>query len=118
MQRTAFRVQEDSRRVRRFRTAVISAQLHNDLWYSDSASGIIGGRGWQAGQGSGLPAPVGGTIVDSNGDLQLSIGEAEITGGDGSKDVELTVSFTEPSGQIGSLTGPLVNLTAGVAIRN
>lgn len=114
LQRTAFRVQKITPGGS-FRTAVISAQLHNDLWYSDTASGIIGGRGWQAGQGSGLPAPVGGTIVDSNGNLQLGIGEAEITGGDGSKDVELTVSFTEPSGQMGSLTGPLVNLAATVS---
>ena len=113
LQRTAFRVQKITPGGS-FRTAVISAQLHNDLWYSDTTSSIIGGRGWQAGQGSGLPAPVGGTVVDANGNLQLRIAEAEITGGDGSKDVELTVSFTEPSGEIGTLSGPLVDLVASV----
>ena len=54
--------------------------------------------GWavQTGQGSGLPAPVAGTVLDAYGNLQLGITEAEVTGSDGSTDVELTVSFTAP----------------------
>jgi hypothetical protein len=111
--RTPFRVQKITPGAS-FRTAVITAQLHNDLWYSDTASGIIGGRGWQAGQSSGLPAPVGGTVLDANGTLQLGITEAEITASDGSTDVELTVAFTESSGQIGVLPAPLVSLLATV----
>ncbi len=114
LERTAFRVQKITPGGS-FRTAVISAQLHNDLWYSDTTAGIIGGRGWQAGQGSGLPAPVGGTVLDTNGLLQLGITEAEIRTGDGSVDVELTVSFTEPLGKVGTLTGPLVSLVAAVS---
>ncbi len=113
LQRTAFRVQ----RIRpgaSFRTAIISAQLHNDLWYSDSVSSIIGGRGWQAGQRGGLPAPVAGTVLDSDGALQLGITEAEITGSENTHDLELTVAFTEPAGQPGALSGPLVNLSATV----
>lgn len=98
-----------------FRTAVISAQLHNDDWYADNVTSIVGGRGWQAGQGSGLPAPVGGTVLDENGLLQLGITESEIIGSDGSADIELSVSFTEPSGQLGTLPAPLVDLSATVA---
>ena len=114
LERTPFRIQKITPGAS-FRTAIISAQLHNDLWYSDTASGIISGRGWQAGNGSGIPNPVGGTVVDANGNLQLGITETEITGSDGSADVELTVAFTEPSGQIGSLASPLLSLVATVA---
>jgi hypothetical protein len=113
LERTPFRVQKITPGAS-FRTAIISAQLHNDLWYSDTASGIISGRGWQAGPGSGIPSPVGGTVLDSNGNLQLGITEAEIVGSNGSSEVELTVAFTEPSGQIGSLSAPLVGLVATV----
>jgi hypothetical protein len=113
LERTAFRVQK-IRPGASFRTAVISAQLHNDLWYSDTVSSIIGGRGWQAGQRGGLPAPVAGTVLDANGVLQLGITEVEITGGDNAKELELTVAFTAPAGQPGSLAGPLVELSATV----
>jgi len=109
LERTPFRITKispgDS-----FRTATITAQLHDDDWYSDTATGISGGLGIQSGQGSGLPAPVAGTILDANGNLQLGITEAEVTASDGSSDVELSVSFTAPSGQIGTLTAPLIGL--------
>ncbi|HVW08250.1 MAG TPA: phage tail protein [Bryobacteraceae bacterium] len=114
LQRTAFRVQK-IRPGASFRTAIITAQLHNDLWYSDTVSSIIGGRGWQAGQRGGLPAPVAGTILDSNGILQLGITEAEVAGSDNSTNLELTVAFTAPSGQGGALPGPLVDLSAAVS---
>lgn len=113
LQRTAFRVQK-IRPGASFRTAIISAQLHNDLWYSDTVACIIGGRGWLAGQRGGLPAPVAGAVLDANGVLQLGIAEAEIADGDNSKDIELTVSFTAPSGQGGALAAPLVGLSAAV----
>jgi hypothetical protein len=98
-----------------FRTATITAQFHDDAWYSDTASGITGGLGRQTGQGSGIPAPVAGTIVDANGNLQLGVTEAEVTGSDGSTQVELTISFTAPSGTIGTLTAPLLGLSPVVS---
>ncbi len=113
LQRTPFRIQKITPGAA-YRTAVITAQLHNDVWYSDTVSSITSGHGWQAGQGSGIPAPVGGIVTDANGNLQLGISEVEITDGNGSTDVELTVSFTEPSGQIGTLSAPLVSLVATV----
>src|SRR5208283_5255087 len=93
-----------------FRTATITAQFHDDDWYSDTATGITGGLGVQTGQGSGIPAPVAGTVLDANGNLQLGITEAEVIASDGSAVVELTVSFVAPSGQIGTLTAPLIGL--------
>jgi hypothetical protein len=93
-----------------FRTAEITAQYHDDAWYSDDATGIIGGRGWQTGQGSGLPLPVIGTVTDRNGALQLGITEQEKAGSDGSASVQLAVAFITPSGQTGSLPAPLLGL--------
>jgi hypothetical protein len=99
-----------------FRTAVISAQAHNDAWYSDAVTGVLGGRGWQSGQGSGLPSPVGGVVTDGEGNLQLGIKETEVSASDGSASVELDVSFAGPSGRRGLLVAPLVGLIAGVQI--
>jgi hypothetical protein len=94
-----------------FRTAVITGQYHNDAWYSDTATGIIGGFGMQSGQGSGLPAPVCGTTLDSYGNLQLGITETGVTSSTGSTSVALAVAFEEPDGQIGTLPAPLMGLT-------
>jgi hypothetical protein len=93
-----------------FRTAVINAQYHDDDWFSDTATGIIGGSGWQTGTSSGLPEPVIGTVFDSNGILQLGVKETEQLGNDGSANVQLAVSFTAPSGQTGTLPPPLLGL--------
>ena len=109
LERTPFRITKISPG-NSFRTATITAQLHDDDWYSDTATGITGGLGRQTGQGSGLPAPVIGTVIDGNGNLQLGITETDIAGTDGSVVVELGVSFTAPSGSIGTLSAPLIGL--------
>ncbi len=109
LQRTPFRVTKITPG-NNFRTAVITAQFHDDAWYSDTATGITGGLGRQSGQGSGLPAPITGTVLDAYGNLQLGIQEAEVTGSDGSAVLELSVSFTTPSGQVGTLPAPLIGL--------
>ena len=67
------------------------------------------------GGGPGLPAPIAGTVIDANGNLQLGITEAEITASDGSAVAQLSVSFTAPSGQIGTLTAPLIGLAPVVS---
>ncbi len=58
LERTPFRVTKITPG-NSFRTATITAQFHDDDWYSDTATGITGGLGIQSGQGSGLPAPSG-----------------------------------------------------------
>ena len=98
-----------------FRTAVINAQYHDDDWYSDTATGIIGGTGWQTGTSSGLPEPVIGTVTDAYGNLQLGVTEQEQIGSDGSASVELGVSFTAPSGQNGTLPAPLLGMVSVVS---
>lgn len=98
-----------------FRTATITAQYHDDAWYSDAPTGITGGLGIQTGNGSGLPSPVEGTVLDADGNLQLGITEAEVTASDGSAALALTVAFTAPSGTIGLLTAPLLGLSPVVS---
>lgn len=114
LQRTPFRITKialgDS-----FRTATITAQLHDDAWYSDAPTGITGGLGTQTGKGSGVPAPVAGTVLDANGNLQLGITEAEVTASDGSAVVQLNVAFTTPSVQTGTLAAPLIGLAPVVS---
>jgi len=114
LNRTAFRVLKISSGPS-FRTAVITAQYHDDLWYTDAATGIVGGTGWQTGQDSGLPHPVAGAVVDAYGNPELGIKETEIAGSDGSTDVQLSVAFTAPGGQPGTLPAPLAGLTPVVS---
>ncbi|HTA42385.1 MAG TPA: phage tail protein [Bryobacteraceae bacterium] len=114
LERTAFRIVKLTPG-NSFRTATITAQFHDDDWYSDAPTGITGGLGRQSGQGSGLPAPVTGTILDANGNLELGITEQEITGSDGSAVVELNVSFVGPSGLMGTLPAPLLGLVPVVS---
>ena len=97
-----------------FRTVTIKAQLHDDAWYSDTVNGVVGGLGRHTGTGSGLPSPVTGTVPDSNGVLQLGITEAEVADGNGATQVQLTVAFTGPSGKIGTLPAPLLDLETTV----
>ena len=98
-----------------FRTATITAQYHDDDWYSDAPTGITGGLGVNSGQGSGLPAPIAGTVLDAYGNLQLGITEAEVTASDGSSDIALSVAFIAPSGTMGALTAPLIGLAPVVS---
>ncbi|MGA2711993.1 MAG: phage tail protein [Bryobacteraceae bacterium] len=114
LERTPFRITKITPGTS-YRTAVITAQFHDDDWYSDTATGITGGLGKQTGPGGGLPAPVIGTVLDVNGNLQLGIAETEVAGSDGSAVVELSVSFTAPSGQIGTLAAPLIGLAPVVS---
>ena len=114
LERTPFRITKITPGTS-YRTAVITAQFHDDDWYSDTATGITGGLGKQNGPGGGLPAPVIGTFLDANGNLQLGITETEVTASDGSAVVALSVSFTAPSGQIGTLAAPLIGLVPVVS---
>ena len=114
LQRTPFRITRIAPGAS-FRTVTIAAQLHDDAWYSDTVNGVVGGRGRHTGTGSGLPAPVSGTVLDTNGVLQLGITETEVASGDGATQVELAVAFTAPSGKIGTLSAPLIGLATTVS---
>ncbi len=114
LQRTPFRITRIAPGAS-FRTATITAQFHDDDWYSDTVHGITGGLGRQTGRGSGTPAPVIGTVADPDGVLQLGITEAEVADSDGASQVELGISFTAPSGRLGLLPAPLLGLSPVVS---
>ena len=94
-----------------YRTAVITAQIHDDAWYS--ATTVSGaGSGRQAGSEVGLPRPLVGTTLDSNGQPQFGIAESSTTGADGTISEVATVSFnSSPMPAISTLGLPLASLS-------
>ena len=97
-----------------YRTATLAAQIHDDAWYSDTNGQLTGSSGArrQTFFGVGLPRPLLGTVVDTNGDIQFGIGEAVSQTSDGTQIVEATVSFSTPSANLSSAPAvPLVSLS-------
>ncbi len=93
-----------------FLTAVITAQIHDDAWYTAVNSGAAG-LGRQAGFEMGLPRPLVGSVLDSNGVAQFGITETSTTSSDGSIATYLSVGFSSPGRPAASSTGiPLVGL--------
>ena len=95
-----------------YRTATITAQIHNDSWYADT-NGQAGGDGgsWKPGAGVGLPRPLMGSVTDANGDIQFEVVESTEPSSDGSITVHVTVSFRPPSGpQVDGPAVPLLSL--------
>ena len=80
-----------------YRSISITAQVHNDEWYTGSGAslGVIGG-GRQPSVESGLPRPLAGTQFDDEGFPQFEIMETPIETADGSYEVSLSVSFGQP----------------------
>lgn len=99
-----------------FLTAVIDAQIHDDAWYtalnSDSAT-----LGRQPIAEVGLPRPLVGSSLDSNGVEQFEIAESSIASTDGTVVENLAVSFTAPAKPQASAAGiPLMGLNPQVSI--
>jgi hypothetical protein len=96
-----------------YRTAVITAQIHDDAWYSDSTGQTTSpGSGQQGSSGIGIPRPLLGSLLDDDGNVQFGIIESDSTSGDGSVEAVASVSFTAPAGQGAAGPGiPLIGLT-------
>ena len=77
-----------------YRTARITAQIHSDQWYVDTngQEENPGGRR-EGGYGVGLPRPLIGTVLDSDGQLQFDIFESGQQSADGRQTLEATVEF-------------------------
>jgi hypothetical protein len=93
-----------------FLTAVINAQIHDDAWYvaidTDTAT-----FGRQPTAEVGLPRPLVGTVLDSNGVEQFGVVESSIASTDGTVSENLSVSFTAPAKPQASAAGvPLMGL--------
>jgi len=112
--RQPFRVQKISPATN-YRTSTITAQIHDDAWYADTngQSTSPSGAVQQGNAGVGLPRPLMGTVLDSNGELQFGVGESAATSSDGTVETSVTVSFVSPAiAQACSLGVPLVSLAA------
>jgi len=92
------------------RTTTITAQIHDDAWYADTngqISSATGGR--RAGSaGIGVPNPLMGTMLDSNGNIQFGVEESTTTGSDGTAETSVAVSFIVPA--LSQTAGPLIPL--------
>ena len=99
-----------------FRLVKITAQKHEVAWYEGSSASIGGYTGRQPGFEIGLPRPLTGTVIDATGETQFGIEEMQKEGTDGTVDVSLRVSFTQPRKPVAAKTGiPLIGLSPTTA---
>jgi hypothetical protein len=78
------------------RTTVVTAQIHHDWWYTDSADAGNSGSGRQQASEVGMPRPLTGNVVDEEGAEQYGIVERSAEGTDGSSQVTLEAGFAAP----------------------
>lgn len=98
-----------------YQTMQVTAQWHDDAWYPPGGSGTAGGRS-PSGSGIGLPRPLVGTVLDSNGNEEFGVTETVVPLTGGGFTVELSVAFTVPPKP--TTTGveiPLLSLSPMVA---
>lgn len=95
------------------RTTTITAQIHDDLWYSDtngSLDAAPGGRR-QGTAGAGVPRPLLGSELDANGNVEFGIQESDTTASDGTVEASVSVAFVPPAVAGGPGPGiPLLSL--------
>ncbi len=97
-----------------YRTALITAQLHDDTWYVGE-SGLAGG-GRQPAVGGGVPLPLAGTTLTSDGETQFGVAESYRERADHTWDVDLSVSFSvPPKPSVLTASVPLIDLAATTA---
>jgi hypothetical protein len=93
-----------------FKTATITAQIHQDGWYTAVNSGAAG-LGRQPDFEVGLPRPLVGSVLDSDGVAQFGITESFRASSDGTIATALSVAFSAPEKPTASVAGiPLVGL--------
>ncbi len=98
-----------------YQTVQITAQWHEDDWYTTGGANASGGGIYATNQG-GLPRPLVGSVVDTNGIEQFGITETAIQSGDGSFTIQLSAAFTAPSLPAASSAAiPLLSLTPTIA---
>ena len=100
-----------------YRTAVISAQIHDDAWYLDSngQNSSAAGANQQGAATIGLPRPLLGSVLDANGLVEFGTAETNTTSSDGTIQISLGVSFVAPEAATVAGPGmPLVSLAATI----
>jgi hypothetical protein len=98
-----------------YQTVQITAQWHDDDWYTTGGANTSGGGIYATNQG-GLPRPLVGSVVDANGIEQFGITETAIQSADGSFAIQLSAAFTAPSLPAASSAAiPLLSLSPTIA---
>lgn len=98
-----------------YQTVQVTAQWHDDDWYTTGGASAAGGRR-QDGAEVGLPRPLVGSVLDSNGLEQFGITESVTPTAGGGFTVTLTVAFDPPT--VAAASGvniPLVSLSPTVS---
>ena len=92
-----------------YRRVLITAQWHDDTWYSHSGAECAGAARQAAAQ-TGVPHPLVGTVLTDEG-TDFGIEESITVDTDGTNTVQLAISFTVPaSPQACAASIPLVSL--------
>jgi hypothetical protein len=98
-----------------YQTVQITAQWHEDDWYTTGGANASGGGIYGTIQG-GLPRPLVGSVVDAHGIEQFGITETAIQSGDGSYTIQLSVAFTAPALPAASSAAiPLLSLSPTIS---
>jgi len=94
-----------------YRSALITAQIHDDAWYGPGGGQGVAGRR-QPSFGLGVPRPLIGETLDADGRPQFGVTETAKQSADGSYSVGLSVAFAAPAKPARTGIGiPLVSLT-------
>ncbi|MDX2181785.1 MAG: phage tail protein [Bryobacteraceae bacterium] len=97
-----------------YRTATITAQIHDDVWYTGGAVSGFGQRR-RGGAEIGIPRPLAGKTIDAQGRTQYLIAESAASSVDGSSTVSLTAEFAPPGNPaLSRATIPILSLTPTV----
>jgi hypothetical protein len=111
--RQIFRVQKVSLNTN-FRSCRITAQWHDDAWYSDSIAQILAELSTRRHGGFALsaPRPIGGSAVTPEGQASFDVKETYSQTRDGTSQLVANVSFELPSPVLPDAPGiPLVSLS-------
>jgi hypothetical protein len=101
-----------------YRTAAITAQVHDDAWYDDTNGQVPGNSGARRQPGSGLnvPRPLIGTVTDTYGNVQFGVTETTSQASDGTPEIEVAVAFSVPAGvPAGAPSIPLLSLSPAIS---
>jgi hypothetical protein len=98
-----------------YRTALITAQIHSDSWYSDTNGQTSGDGRRETDPSQGTPRPLIGTVVDANGEVQFGIVETASGQSDGGSTVQASASFYTPaSPSVNTIGIPLLSLAPAI----
>lgn len=98
-----------------YQTVLVTAQWHDDAWYTTGGASAAGGRRPGGGE-VGLPRPLVGSVIDAHGEEQFGITETVTPTADGGFTVTLAVAFDPPAKPApAGVNIPLVSLSPTIA---